>query len=82
MGKFISPEEQKTPPSRNRKHCIHCGTQTTYLCENLPHFNAYSYSKSLQWGLKFQRIHLKKKIHSLPINAYICEKAAKVCAEI
>ena len=27
-------------------------------------------------------IKKKKKKHSLPINAYICEKAAKVCAEI
>ena len=28
------------------------------------------------------REYIKKKNHSLPINAYICEKAAKVCAEI
>lgn len=82
MDKFISPEEQKTPPSRNKETCIHCGTQTTYLCANLPHFNAYSYSKVCSVDLSFREYILKKKIHSLPINAYICEKAAKVCAEI
>lgn len=79
-------------PQRNKKHLPQETGNTTPTVVHKPPTCVRIYHilmpiptpKVCSVDLSFREYIKKKKktTHSLPINAYICEKAAKVCAEI